>query len=287
MPPTCSSPLVDTQLSTLEIISSMYPELLPSSSTASFTSGVLLNDPAPPSLEADLTLKVDDEREEQFSLQVSLSLTGDERREQGEVEIRPRQPLWLPRATYEALVAALPPQGEVDGSEYVLSTVEWVREYLVPHLPSEEVPPEEDTGLPADTPIERVWFWFPTLSTREKRNDIVSFAEDVGLTGFVLAGKPALLCVEGPALVVEKYMSRIKSESWSDIPPFQKKVSERLRRPLPSPASRAFTDMKEITHLIPTYGQYNHRVDMSEVRQLMEQWGVGEDFGAVVMNSGA
>lgn len=45
--------------------------------------------------------------------------------------------------------------------------------------------------------------------------------------------------------------------------------------------------MTEITHLIPKYGQYNHRGEMSEVRRLMEEWGVGEDFGAVVLNSGA
>lgn len=38
------------------------------------------------------------------------------------------------------------------------------------------------------------------------------------------SGKPGLLCVEGCGKEVDRYMSRIKSESWSDIPPFQKKV---------------------------------------------------------------
>jgi hypothetical protein len=44
--------------------------------------------------------------------------------------------------------------------------------------------------------------------------------------------------------------------------------------------------MTEITDQIPKYGQYNHRGDMSEVKRLMETWGVGGDFNAVVMQSG-
>ena len=50
---------------------------------------------------------------------------------------------------------------------------------------------------------------------------------------------------------------------------------------------RRFDGMSEITHLVPQYGQYGHRGEMGEVRRLMETWGVGEDFGAVVMNSGS
>lgn len=41
----------------------------------------------------------------------------------------------------------------------------------------------------------------------------------------VFIGKPGLLCVEGDGGVVDAYMGRIKSESWSDIPSYQKKVS--------------------------------------------------------------
>lgn len=36
--------------------------------------------------------------------------------------------------------------------------------------------------------LERVWFWFPSLSSKEKRKDLVTFGHDAGLTGFVLAG---------------------------------------------------------------------------------------------------
>lgn len=38
------------------------------------------------------------------------------------------------------------------------------------------------------------------------------------------SGKPGLLCVEGDGHQVDRYMSKIKSESWRDIPPSHKKV---------------------------------------------------------------
>jgi hypothetical protein len=130
------------------------------------------------------------------------------------------------------------------------------------------------------------------------------------------AGKPGLLCVEGDGREVDRYMSRIKSESWSDIPPHQKKVSEVVhpfhkRIPLSSLlvgytssclmsrvsflsrtpyfvrcSSSPRPNPFHITDRIPHYGQYAHRGEMGEVKRLMDQWGVGEDFGAVVMNAG-
>ena len=96
-----------------------------------------------------------------------------------------------------------------------------------------------------DGELQRVWFWFPSLSPREKRKDLVNYAARWRLTGFVLAGtslisfrrrlaspdviillgKPGLLCLEGTARQAEDYMSAIKSESWGDIPSYQKKGS--------------------------------------------------------------
>ncbi|WWD16403.1 hypothetical protein CI109_100829 [Kwoniella shandongensis] len=305
--PSDSDELIETQLSTLQLLLSMYPlssELSLSPSTSTF-----LDDPSsfppPIALEADLHLPLDEHSDSTditvddgemvlhilLPLQSNDSDSNSDSDRQGRAIVRPRQPTWLSRAHYSDLLSNIPPQEiGTEASEYILSTIEHVRSALIDLRPSTSTSgvktPNEEKEM-VQLPEERVWFWFPTLSTREKRDDIVRYAEEVGLTGFVLAGKPALLCVEGHGPTIDKYMSRIKSESWADIPAFQKKVTERLRRPLASPSHRAFSDMKEITHLIPKYGQYNHRGEMGEVRRLMEEWGVGDDFGAVVLNSGS
>ncbi|KAL7424620.1 hypothetical protein Q5752_000304 [Cryptotrichosporon argae] len=284
------------RLSTVSLLEAMYPlpselVLAPSSLAAL---ALLQSDPSavPPVPALELVLNLANARGA-VPLTCVLPLSS------WPISISARQPPFLSRAQQDALVACLPRPGPDSSAETILSAIEAVTSFLADLLP-DPLParPEEqavDEPEHADEDEERVWFWFPSLSTREKRQDLVDYAPLYGLTGFVLAGKPGLLCLEGRPRAVDRYMAAIKSESWSDIPAHQKKVSERLRVRLgPAAATatssnaahgRRFTDMREVTHLVTQHGQYNHRGDMGEVRRLMEAWGVGDDFGAVVMGS--
>ncbi|GAA5987377.1 hypothetical protein JCM5350_005647 [Sporobolomyces pararoseus] len=225
-------------------------------------------------------------------------------------------PSWLPRASYDTLSSSLPTYQSstfTSNTDFVLSIIDFVRDkgpdFIPP--PSQQISEDETsqggtgsrkgrsrrqktkTGGEND-PEFRVWFWFMSLSTREKRDDIVNWASDYDLTGFVLAGKPALMCLEGTENNIQDYMADIKSNSWADIPSFQKKVSERYRQPLRQsssgtatlssndPSYRIFSSMSEITKLIPQSGQKGNRGDMAEVRDYLEKKGLGEAFGAVV-----
>ncbi len=112
--------------------------------------------------------------------------------------------------------------------------------------------------------VYRSWSCLPSLSTREKRAELVAYARahEPPLTGFVLAGKPALVVLEYPLAdrpeggsggggggkeEQEKrktereegeeeearrsllaYWSEIKTRSWADIQASHKKVSETL-----------------------------------------------------------
>ncbi|GAA5824904.1 hypothetical protein JCM11251_005388 [Rhodosporidiobolus azoricus] len=207
-----------------------------------------------------------------------------------------QQPPWLPRAAHDSLASSLPsldPSSTFSSNaELLLSTVEHVKEEATRLIPEE---PDQDEAAEKGKEEEefRVWMWFPSLSTREKRDDIVNWAADYNLTGFVLAGKPALLCVEGTEANVQEYLAEIKSKSWADIPSFQKKISERYRTPLlPSSAPeapsedptlrRVFTGMDEITSLISRGGFRGNRGEMGEVRDFLQSKGLGELFGLVM-----
>jgi hypothetical protein len=98
------------------------------------------------------------------------------------------------------------------------------QEILLTTSTSSSSQPDSDLNLPPE-PLERAYLWFPSLSTPAKRRDLVTYASRYDLTGFVLAGKPGLLCLEGRGRAFERYMSDIKNESWGDIPSYQKKVS--------------------------------------------------------------
>ncbi|GAA5836900.1 hypothetical protein JCM9279_007695 [Rhodotorula babjevae] len=231
-----------------------------------------------------------------------------------------QQPAWLSRTAHDALAASLPstnPRAFLSNTDLLLDTIDYVRTQVISFLPdpaalaaAEQARATGGGGAaggggsgkrrraPAradgDEDEFRVWLWFPSLSTREKRDNIVDWAGEYAITGFVLAGKPAIMCLEGTERMVQEFLGDIKANSWADIPSFQKKVSERYRTPLlpppppgapppPDPTQhRIFTDMSEITSLIARTGGRANRGEMGDVRDFLAEKGLGEAFGAVV-----
>lgn len=205
-------PTPDDALEALQFLAAMYPldgELVLSpSAAASLESGTVT-----PPLDAVLNLALEGERH----IALSISLLP--------LRISPRQPPFLTRSAHETLsagVAALPHSPDL--SESLIAAIEYVRATAPLLAVEEEVETQEEEE--DDGPLERVWFWLPSLNTKEKRRDMVDYAPRFRLAGFVLAGKPALLCLEGGGHAVDRYMAAIKSQSWGDVPSFQKKVGE-------------------------------------------------------------
>ncbi|KAG9091574.1 RWD domain-containing protein 2B [Ceratobasidium sp. UAMH 11750] len=201
------------------------------------------------------------------------------------LELSIKHSSWLSRAMYEDLLASLPPytgslapdvQGAEDARDWLMQTIE--------HLQSESTTSKLKSPLinppPTSTPkirtnpdlVTRAWFYLPSLSTRSKRTDIITLAPDHSITGFVLAGKPGLLCIESPTpLGPDTFIAQIKTTSWADVPSHQKKITERYRE---SGVKRAFESMDEVTEMISTRGARANRGDMGEVRVFLEKRGL-------------
>jgi hypothetical protein len=190
---------VEYQLSNISLLQSMYPDSSELSISPSCRSSYS-------ALEADLQASVN---VDQLELLHSTSI------EQGEiglliilplnrsrVEVSLRQPSWLTRAEWEQ-VRALPPSAEDDlVVEYLLDTTDLIRrrvsrlaKYQVVAETKPDISLDPATGLPLKPKscLQRVWFWFPSLSSKEKRRDLITFAEEHLLTGFLLAGEFKLL----------------------------------------------------------------------------------------------
>lgn len=191
-----------------------------------------------------------------------------------------RQPSWMSRAEVTGLGADMP-------MDDILAAFEFVRENAGKYLEKNKLRVEGfDSLISTDNgPLLRVWFYFPSLSTREKRKDLVTYAPRYDLTGFVLAGKPGVLCLEGTSKNVDDYMNAIKNESWGDIPSHQKKVSERFRENCDE-GGRKFVDMQEITDdLGEKRGTRKNRGDMAALEAFLKEKGVGESFSRVIMGT--
>ncbi|KAJ3537569.1 hypothetical protein NM208_g6258 [Fusarium decemcellulare] len=133
-----------------------------------------------------------------LQLHLSVPLVADvSATEPPPIKTRIQQPAWMSKGDVARLTAELP-------EEDILTVIEYVKEAASQHL--EGLRQAEVAKPNADTSIVRVWFYFPSISTRAKRDDLVNYAPTYGLTGFLLAGKPGILCLEGGSSAIDDFM---------------------------------------------------------------------------------
>ncbi|RGP67568.1 hypothetical protein FSPOR_5755 [Fusarium sporotrichioides] len=235
-----------------------------------------------PETSIDLILRLDDFKDDDSSarlLQLTLSVPltsprGDALVDPPSIKTRIQQPEWMSKGDVAKLNLELP-------DEDILSVIEHIKEAVTQHLAGLKQNEVANTPI-KDVSIVRVWFYFPSISTRAKRDDLVNHAPTYGLTGFLLAGKPGVLCLEGGSTAVDDFMKFIKTESWGDIPAHHKKVSERYREEA-TDLKRAFEDMQEITDMIEKRGARGNRGDMKALEAWLVECGLGEAFGKILM----
>lgn len=294
--------LLEAQLSMVELIRAMYPTSTGTSdsSTDEIIEGVRSwcessdtpggsGNNLPSSFSFDMTIPLNGEGppgaqppEIQMSIAVPLTSTGPDITEPPPLTYSLRQPVWMSRAELAELGTGMPAGDVLAAFDHIQEEAPayFIRNSSRSQRGETSSKPDREAG-----PLMRVWFYFPSLSTREKRKDLVSYAAAYGLTGFVLAGKPGVLCLEGGSGDVDGYMNAIKNESWGDIPSHQKKVSERFREEC-GPAGRKFAGMSEITDdLGARHGTRKNRGDMAALEAWLKEKGVGESFSKVVMGT--
>jgi hypothetical protein len=194
------------------------------------------------------------------------------------VNVRIRQPSWLSKAATNALTT------DSSEDEDLLGTIEHIKEAAARRLAQTSLASTSSVSkvVSGGGPFVRVWFYFPSISTRSKRDDFIIHAPTYQLSGFLYAGKPGILCVEGGSQSIDDYMKFIKTESWGDIPAHHKKVSERYRET--NDVERVFEGMIEITDVVgERRGQRANRGDMKAVEEWLVERGLGDAFAKVLM----
>lgn len=110
----------------------------------------------------------------------------------------------------------------------------------------------------------RFWIYSHHIYSKYKRKKIVDLAEANSLTGFCLAGKPGVICIEGALEDCDYCWQKIKSMSWQKI--LLKLVEEEKNCKDMIDIMRKFSNFQVI--LFTTSGRHN---DMSQVlKYLME-----------------
>ncbi|KAJ3089455.1 hypothetical protein HK100_007740 [Physocladia obscura] len=202
------------------------------------------------------------------------------------IELSLKSEPWMSRDLHTKINALLPTPARTEAtdepsSDAIFEAIEIVRgaiSALDVASDVEEKRDEKNGNTTVTEPLVRYWYTLISLSTREKRNDLVQWAPTFGLTGFVMAGKPAVVCCEGQASRIDAYMSEIKALSWADVPSHQKKISITCQETI---AQRKFTEMTEITHLFTMGGHRGNRPDLGQVKKWFDDHNVGKVFPLV------
>ena len=171
------------------------------------------------------------------------------------------------------------------GGEVVMRVVDFLRDKTLSYTQKKKK--EKEEGTEETDRVVRVWYYFPSLSTKEKRKDLVEYAKGYKITGWVVAGKPGVMCLEGTEKGIGGYMNDIKNISWADIPANNKKVSERFREVGDGDGGveRMWKDMQEVTESVfqgGMRGTRGNRGDMKELKGFLDQWGLGDRMEKVL-----
>ncbi|XP_031830313.1 RWD domain-containing protein 2A isoform X1 [Nomia melanderi] len=98
----------------------------------------------------------------------------------------------------------------------------------------------------------RYWIYSHHIYNKFKRQEVINLAKENSLTGFSMAGKPGVICVEGAYEDCEYYWQKIKSMNWQKI---VIRLLERQEDCQNIDSMRQFNDIKEIA--FPTSERHN------------------------------
>lgn len=100
------------------------------------------------------------------------------------------------------------------------SAIFWIQENALKYLDSKETEP-----APSPTPrsntnateFGRYWIYSHHIYSKMKRREMLQLSSDYAVTGFMLPGRPGLICIEGAAQDCADWWFKVKSMPWKKI----------------------------------------------------------------------
>lgn len=108
---------------------------------------------------------------------------------------------------------------EVDKTEpYIFQIISWLQDNIDELLEASRQGQNENAPEKLElAKMERLWIWSHHIYSKIKRQDIVKLGKDYDLTGFLLPGKPGVICFEGPMDSTQAVIKIVKSWQWQKL----------------------------------------------------------------------
>ena len=126
---------------------------------------------------------------------------------------------------------------------------------------------------PADFPevsiYSRVWYYAHHIYSREKRTNMLQWSKEWCLTGFILPGKPGIICIEGLKKNCKEFNSRVRAMNWQLL-----KLQH--EEPTLSSEEMKFENLKEL--IFDVHGRDNKHQDLGQFRTFLSEIGLDNVF---------
>ena len=159
------------------------------------------------------------------------------------------------------------PTGEI----MILEIINWVQENSAAYFEKENDIVEKTsshTNSEEDANNEEYCFWIYMhhIYSKDKRRSIMNWAKEYNLTGFVMGGKPGIICVEGNLNKIEKYCVKVRSLIW-------RKMTCKVKEKLVERVFESFTEERFDVH-----GDRSNHMDMGKFYIFLKEKGLGDKF---------
>lgn len=107
---------------------------------------------------------------------------------------------------------------QVKGEPCLTAALMWLQENAAEYITEDEELTANNTSPKCKfTGLSRLWIYSHHIYRKELLKKIPGAAAELDLTGFVLPGKPGIICVEGMKERCDEYWQRLKYPNWKHI----------------------------------------------------------------------
>lgn len=95
--------------------------------------------------------------------------------------------------------------------------ISWLQDHAEEYIESKANEEKDEKGKLEVTTFVRYWIYSHHIYSKFKRRDVSTLAKENSITGFCLAGKPGIICMEGALDDCDYCWQKIKAMNWQKI----------------------------------------------------------------------
>lgn len=100
---------------------------------------------------------------------------------------------------------------------FIMSIIDWIKDNLFKFVNAVDTTEQQSKAVSTSLMFSRTWVYFHHIYSTDKRQKLVCWAREFDLTGFVMPGKPGMLCIEGSDSNIQDYLARVRRLPWQKI----------------------------------------------------------------------